>query len=434
LNDFGVRVAPYRAVVGPVITRFEITVFEGQKVNKIVSLSNELAMALRATHIRIIAPIPGKNAVGIEVPNADSSTVSLKSMLDSPAFNNPKFRLPISIGKTVDGVVTIADLADMPHLLVAGATGAGKSVCLNSIIVSLIYKFKPDELKLLLIDPKRVEFSLYNDIPHLYTPVITDVRKASEALKYLCRDMVDRYDKLSKAHARDIVTYNSKAEVKLPYIVVIIDELADMMLLAAREVEDVITRLAQLARGVGIHLVFATQRPSVDVITGVIKANFPSRIALQVFSRIDSRVILDTGGAEDLLGKGDMLFSLASFPQPVRCQCPFISSSEIKNVMDFCKAQGKPEMISIEVKSETGAGEGSGEDNELFLNALTFVKERKRASVQLLQGAFHISGGRATNLISLMESQGIIGPGIGNKPRDINFDRLEEALKKPRKV
>ena len=433
LADFGIEVEPTRAIMGPVITRYEMTVAAGQKVNRIVSLSNDLAMALRATHIRIIAPIPGTNAVGIEVPNKKSSTVSLKSIIDSGEFNNPSFRLPISIGKTVDGENMVADLADMPHLLVAGATGAGKSVCLNSIIISLIYKFKPDELKILLIDPKRVEFTLYNEMPHLYTPVITDVRKASEALKHLVRDMTDRYDKLSKAHARDIVSYNKKAEVKLPYVVVIIDELADMMLLAAREIEDVITRLAQLARGVGIHLVFATQRPSVDVITGVIKANFPSRIALQVFSKVDSRVILDTGGAEDLLGKGDMLFSLASFPRSVRCQCSYISTTEIKNIMDFWTAQGEPTMVNIEVKSEGGMKEGDGEDNELFINALVFVKERKRASVQLLQGAFHISGGRATNLISLMESKGLIGPGVGNKPRDINFDKIEEILKKFKK-
>ncbi|MFH1074991.1 MAG: DNA translocase FtsK 4TM domain-containing protein [Candidatus Firestonebacteria bacterium] len=434
LSNFGIEVEPSRTVMGPVVTRYEVKVAAGQKVNKIVALSNDLAMALRATHIRIIAPIPGTNAVGIEVPNKKYSTVSLKSIISSSEFNNPSYRLPVSIGKTVDGENMVADLADMPHLLVAGATGAGKSVCLNSIIVSLLYKFRPEDLKLLLIDPKRVEFSLYNDIPHLYTPVITDVRKAFEALKHLCRDMVDRYNKLSQAHARDIVSYNKKAGVKLPYIVVVIDEHADMMLLAAREIEDVITRLAQLARGVGIHLVFATQRPSVDVITGVIKANFPSRIALQVFSKVDSRVILDTGGAEDLLGKGDMLFSLASFPRPVRCQCSYISTAEIKDIMDFWKEQGKPEMVSIEAKSETGNGECSDEDNDLFLNALVFVKERKRASVQLLQGAFHISGGRATNLISLMESRGIIGPGIGNKPRDINFDGIEEILKKNKKA
>ena len=321
----------------------------------------------------------------------------------------------------------------MPHLLVAGATGAGKSVCLNSIIISLLYKFNPDELKLLLIDPKRVEFALYNEMPHLYTPVITDVKRASQALRHLVKDMTDRYDKLAKAHARDIISYNKKAEVKLPYVVVIIDELADMMLLAAREIEDVITRLAQLARGVGIHLIFATQRPSVDVITGVIKANFPSRIALQVFSKVDSRVILDMGGAEDLLGKGDMLFSLASFPQPLRCQCSFISTTEIKKIMDFWTEQGKPTLVEIETKSSEGMKEGDGEDNELFINALIFVKERKRASVQLLQGAFHISGGRATNLISLMESKDLIGPGQGNKPRDIYYDRIEEILKKHKK-
>ena len=430
LQNFGINVEILRTVKGPVVTRYEVKPAPGTKVNKIVSLSNDLALALKATHIRIIAPIPGLAAVGIEIPNKKYTLVSLNEIIQSEDFKNPDLRMPVTIGKSVDGENIVADLAEMPHLLVAGATGSGKSVCLNSIIVSLLYKFSPVQLKLLLIDPKRVEFTLYNDLPHLYSPVITDARKATDALRMLSKDMQERYSKLSAAGVRDIVTYNKTAEEKMPYVVVIIDELADLMLIAAREIEEVITRLSQLARGVGIHLVFATQRPSVDVITGVIKANFPSRIALQVFSKVDSRVILDIGGAEDLLGKGDMLFSLASYPKPVRTQCSYVSANEVKKVVDFWKKQGKPEYSGIESIGETGMEDDGEGTNELFKNALVFVKERKRVSATLLQGAFHISGGKAANLVSLMETKGLIGQGIGNKPRQIYFDKIDELLKK----
>lgn len=431
LLTFGVEVEILKTVKGPVVTRFEVKPAPGTKINRIVNLANDMALALKATHIRIIAPLPGIGAVGIEVPNKKATLVTLREVLDSEIFKEFDGGLPVVIGKTIDGENIIADLSDMPHLLVAGATGSGKSVCLNSIIVSLLYRFNPMELKLLLIDPKRVEFTLYNNLPHLYTPVINDPKKATAALKLLSEDMQSRYNKFSEIGARDIYSYNKVAEEKMSYIVVVIDELADLMLIAAREIEEIITRLSQLARGVGIHLVFATQRPSVDVITGVIKANFSSRIALQVFSRVDSRVILDTSGAEDLLGKGDMLFYLASFPQPLRAQCSFVSTGEIKKVIDFWKKQSKPSFNEVSIESEkTGMNETGEDSTELFKNALKLVKERKRASATLLQGALHVSGGKAANLISIMETKGIIGPSLGSKPREIYFDKIEEVLKK----
>ncbi len=432
LATFDIKVRVINAVSGPVITRFELKPDAGTKVSKISALQNDLALNLKATRIRIIAPLPGVGAVGIEVPNKKPVNVSLREMLEDTQFTGSEGKMPVVIGKTVDGKAVIADLADMPHLLVAGATGSGKSVCLNTIIMSLLFRFDPSELKLLLIDPKRVEFSLYRDIPHLYTPIITDTKKATQALKAVSFEMHNRYTKLSEIGARDISSYNASVEesMKMPYIVVIIDELADLMLLEARQVEEVITRLAQLSRAVGIHLVFATQRPSADIITGVIKANFPSRIALQVFSQIDSRVILDTGGAENLLGKGDMLFSLASFPEPERVQCPYVSSAEVKIVMEFWKGQAKPEYSQIEAApSSTGLDEAGDEDG-LLRNALIVVKERKRASATLLKGALHVSDGKAANLISLMETNGLIGPAQGSKARDIYYDKIEEILKK----
>ncbi len=429
LATFDIKVKVINAVSGPVITRFELKPDAGTKVSKISALQNDLALNLKATRIRIIAPLPGVGAVGIEVPNKKPVIVSLREMLEDAEFTNSNGRMPVVIGKTVDGKAVIADLAEMPHLLVAGATGSGKSVCLNTIIMSLLYRFNPEELKILLIDPKRVEFSLYRDIPHLYTPIITETKKATQALKAVSYEMHNRYTRLSEIGARDIASYNAASDVKMPYIVVIIDELADLMLLEARQVEEVITRLAQLSRAVGIHLVFATQRPSADIITGVIKANFPSRIALQVFSMTDSRVILDTGGAENLLGKGDMLFSLASFPEPLRVQCPYVSSGEVKKVMDCWKSQAKPEYSQIETApSATGLGE-SGDDDGLLRNALIVVKERKRASATLLKGALHVSDGKAANLISIMETHGLIGPSQGSKPRDIYFEKIEELLK-----
>ncbi len=429
LATFDIKVKVTNAVSGPVITRFELKPDAGTKVSKISALQNDLALNLKATRIRIIAPLPGVGAVGIEVPNKKPVIVSLREMLEDSDFTNSSGKMPVVIGKTVDGKAVIADLAEMPHLLVAGATGSGKSVCLNTIIMSLLYRFNPAELKVLLIDPKRVEFSLYRDIPHLYTPIITDTKKATQALKAVSFEMHNRYTKLSEIGARDISSYNASSEEKMPYIVVIIDELADLMLLEARQVEEVITRLAQLSRAVGIHLVFATQRPSADIITGVIKANFPSRIALQVFSMTDSRVILDTGGAENLLGKGDMLFSLASFPEPLRVQCPYVSSGEVKKVMDSWKIQAKPEYSQIETAPAAAGFDEAGDDEGLLRKALIVVKERKRASATLLKGALHVSDGKAANLISIMETNGLIGPSQGSKPRDIYFDKIEELLK-----
>jgi S-DNA-T family DNA segregation ATPase FtsK/SpoIIIE len=427
LKNFGIDVEILRTVKGPVVTRYEVKPAPGTKVNKIVSLTNDLALALKATHIRIIAPIPGESAVGIEIPNKKYSIVRLREIIQSELFTKFTGILPIPIGKDVNGEILISDLVDMPHLLIAGATGSGKSVCLNSIIISLLYRFNPNELKLLLIDPKRVELTLYNGLPHLYSPVINDAKKATDALKLLSKDMQDRYSKLSTVNARDIVSYNEVAKEKLPYIVVVIDELADLMLISAREIEEVIMRLAQLARGVGIHLIFATQRPSVDIITGVIKANFPSRIALQVFSKVDSRVILDTGGAEELLGKGDMLVYLSGFPKPVRAQCAYVSETEIKRVINFWKKQGKPEYRETLTKDEIKISDEEDMD-ELFKKALILVKERRRASATLIQGALHISGGKAANLISIMETKGLISPSIGSKPRDIYYDKIDELL------
>ena len=430
LATFDIKVRVTKAVSGPVITRFELKPDAGTKVSKISALQNDLALNLKATRIRIIAPLPGVGAVGIEVPNQKPVIVSLREMLEDGEFTNSNGRMPVVIGKTVDGKAIVSDLADMPHLLVAGATGSGKSVCLNTIIMSLLFRFNPSELKLLLIDPKRVEFSLYRDIPHLYTPIITETKKATQALKAVSFEMHNRYTKLSEIGARDIASYNAASDIKMPYIVVIIDELADLMLLEARQVEEVITRLAQLSRAVGIHLVFATQRPSADIITGVIKANFPSRIALQVFSMMDSRVILDTGGAENLLGKGDMLLSLASFPEPERIQCPYVTSGEVKQVMDFWKNQAKPEYSQIESAPVAAGLDESGDDDGLLRNALIVVKERKRASATLLKGALHVSDGKAANLISIMETNGLIGPSQGSKPRDIYYEKIEELLKK----
>ncbi len=431
LQTFDIEVEIMRAIVGPRVSRYEVKPSAGTKISKIANLSNDLALNLKAQHIRIIAPLPGVGAVGIEVPNEKQATVTMSELLEAKDFRDPDLRIPVAIGKTVDGEDIISDLAGMPHLLVAGSTGSGKSVCLNALIMSMLYKFDPTELKLLLIDPKRVEFTLYRDLPHLYTPIITEAKKATAALKAVSIEMKNRYDKLSEIGVRDIVSYNQVSEEKMPYIVIIIDELADLMILGANEVEEVITRLAQLARGVGIHLVFATQRPSVDVLTGVIKANFPSRIALQVFSRTDSRVILDTGGAEDLLGKGDMLFSHSSFPQPERAQCPFLSSAEIKKVMDFWKAQGKPAYGMLEpVPGDDGFDSPEGEDAELFRNALQIVIERKRASATLFKGALHISDGKAADLISRMEMKGLIGPSMGSKPRDIYGEKIEAIIAK----
>lgn len=430
LKDFGVEAKVIDVVHGPVITRYEIQTSAGTKISRITSLSNELSLALRVNQIRI-APIPGKSAVGIEVPNRKWNIVPIKELFESPSWKDTKAMLPLAVGNEIDGTPIITDLSEMPHLLIAGATGSGKSVCINAIIVSLIYKLSPAEVKLLLIDPKRVELLIYSGIPHLYAPLINDPKQASDMLRRLTKDMEERYKKLASCKVRDIREYNKRGGEKLPYIVVVIDELADLMLIAAREVEEAITRLAQLARGVGIHLVLATQRPSVDIITGVIKANLPTRIAFQVASKVDSRTILDMNGAESLLGKGDMLFLPPGAAKPVRGQGSFVSMSDIESTVEFLKQQGGPQYEeSMTAQNVYDGMKEDEEDNELFKNALLLVKERKKASVMLIQGSLRISGPRATNLVDLLEAKGFIGPSQGSKPRDVYLDRIEEALKK----
>lgn len=434
LKNFDIEVKVTGISPGPVITRYELEPAPGTKINKIVSLSDDIALSLKATSIRIVAPIPGKGTVGIEIPSRDWKMVPLRDLLESDNWKKVNNLLTIALGKTIDGVPIVEDLSGMPHVLIAGATGSGKSICISSIIISLLYRTTPDDLKLFLIDPKRVELSIFAGLPHLYAPIISDAKIASEALKRLIFEMEGRYKKLASCGMRDIKTFNAKinsSSEKIPYIVVIIDELADLMLVAARDVEESITRLAQLARGVGIHLVLATQRPSVDVITGVIKANLPARIAFQVSSKVDSRTILDMNGAEALLGRGDMLFSHPSASKPVRAQGSFVSTEEIEKIVEFWKNQGIPEYEEVILEKMSKSANGIIEDEieiELLKKALLLVKERKEASLGLLKGALKIGDGKAKNLISLMETKGLIGPAQGSKPREIYFDRIESHL------
>ena len=433
LKDFGIEVKIHRTVCGPVITRYELEPAKGVKVSKITSLADDLSLVLRATHIRVVAPIPGEAAVGIEVPNSQSLLVALREILEAEEWDKYKGRIPIALGKTIDGKLLLSDLSSLPHLLIAGATGSGKSVCINTIIMSLLYKFTPKELRLLLVDPKRVELMIYNDIPHLYSPIVNDAKYATVSLRKLVVEMENRYKQFAEINARDITAYNNKqSEGKMPYIIVVIDELADLMLVAAREVETSITRLAQLARGVGIHLILATQRPSVDVITGVIKANFPSRIAFQVASKVDSRTILDTNGADKLLGKGDMLFSPVSSPKPIRGQAAYVSTEETEKVVEFWRNQSLPLYIlekALEPKAQEVGTVEQEEDKKLIKEALLLIKERKRVSITSLQGYFKIGGLKATNLASELEMLGFIGPDQGSKPREIYLDKIEEKLK-----
>ena len=434
LGNFGIEVKVTGVSPGPVITRYELEPAPGTKINRIVSLSDDIALSLKATHIRVVAPIPGKGAVGVEVPNRQWEMVPLSDLIDSDSWRKSNKLLTVALGKSIDGIPIVEDLTSMPHILIAGATGSGKSVCINSIIVSLLYKANPSELKLFLIDPKRIELSIMSGLPHLYAPIISDAKIASEALKRIIAEMESRYKKLASLGYRDIMTFNSRIksnEERIPYIVIIIDELADLMLVAARDVEESITRLAQLARGVGIHLVLATQRPSVDVITGVIKANLPARIAFQVSSKVDSRTILDMNGAEELIGRGDMLFFPSNVSKPIRAQGSFVSTDEIERIVEFWKNQGIPqyeENILAKMSKQSEEIIEDETDTEVFKNALLLIKDRKKASIQLLQGALHISGGRASNLISLMETKGLIGPGQGSKPREIYLDRIESLI------
>ncbi|WP_167747154.1 DNA translocase FtsK [Cohnella luojiensis] len=427
LESFGVRAKVLDVARGPAVTRYELQPDVGVKVSRIVSLTDDIALALAAKDIRMEAPIPGKAAIGIEVPNNEVSVVTLREVLETQPFQESAAKLTIAFGRDISGQPIVGNLARMPHLLVAGATGSGKSVCINGIITSLLYKAKPQEVKFLMIDPKMVELNVYNGIPHLLAPVVTDPRRASLALKKIVVEMEKRYEKFSKSGTRNIEGYNAlmlsgdNADAVLPYIVVIVDELADLMMVAAGDVEDAICRLAQMARASGIHLIIATQRPSVDVITGVIKANIPSRIAFGVSSQVDSRTILDMVGAEKLLGRGDMLFLPMGASKPIRVQGAFLSDGEVESVVAYCRGQAEVEYIEDLVPEiDDSVNEGSEEIlDELFDQAVHIVLEAKQASVSLLQRRMRIGYTRAARLIDSMEAKGVVGPYEGSKPREV---------------
>ncbi len=435
-HSFGVKARVTQVHLGPAVTKYEVLPDTGVKVSKIVSLSDDLALALAARDIRIEAPIPGKSAIGIEVPNQEVAIVSLREVLEAKENNKPNAKLMIGLGRDITGEAVLAELNKMPHLLVAGSTGSGKSVCINGIIVSIIMRAKPHEVKMMMIDPKMVELNVYNGIPHLLAPVVTDPRKASQALKKVVSEMERRYDLFSHTGTRNIEGYNDHIQnwneeneekhPKLPYIVVIVDELADLMMVASNDVEDSITRLAQMARAAGIHLIIATQRPSVDVITGVIKANIPSRIAFAVSSSIDSRTILDMGGAEKLLGRGDMLFLAAGASKPVRVQGAFLSDQEVEKVVDFAieqqKAQYQDDMIPTEVE-EVSTDE---QTDDIYDDAVQLVTEMQTASVSLLQRRFRIGYSRAARIIDQMEMRGVVGAYEGSKPRQVLQSKQED--------
>lgn len=419
LEDFGVKARVVEVQQGPTITRYEIQPPPGVKVSKIVNLTDDLSLALAASGVRIEAPVPGKAVVGIEVPNKETSLVCFREIITTDRFQSNQSKLTIGLGKDITGNAIVADLTKMPHLLIAGTTGSGKSVCVNTLITSILYKARPDEVKFLMIDPKMVELVGYNGIPHLISPVVTQAKKAASALKWAVHEMEKRYQAFAEAGVRNIEKYNEIGNA-LPYIVVVIDELADLMMVAPNDVEDAICRLAQMARAAGIHLVVATQRPSVDVITGVIKSNIASRIAFAVSSQVDSRTILDMGGAEKLLGKGDMLFSPIGALRPLRVQGAFISDKEVEGVVNFLKNQEIPiiqEEIPLIEEKETAVG--LEEEDSLFYDAVKVILESKQASVSLLQRKLRVGYARAARLMDLMEQKGIVGPYEGSKPREV---------------
>ncbi|WP_110112776.1 DNA translocase FtsK [Bacillus sp. CGMCC 1.16541] len=436
-QSFGVKAKVAKVHLGPAVTKYEVYPDVGVKVSKIVNLSDDLALALAAKDIRIEAPIPGKSAVGIEVPNEEVAMVSLREVLEGKENNRPDAKLLIGLGRDISGEAVLAELNKMPHLLVAGATGSGKSVCVNGIIVSLLMRAKPHEVKLMMIDPKMVELNMYNGIPHLLAPVVTDPKKASQALKKVVSEMERRYELFSHTGTRNIEGYNEyikreneHEEAKqptLPYIVVIVDELADLMMVASSDVEDSITRLAQMARAAGIHLIIATQRPSVDVITGVIKANIPSRIAFSVSSQTDSRTILDMGGAEKLLGRGDMLFMPVGASKPVRVQGAFLSDEEVEEIVDFVISQQKAQYQEEMIPQDAPEKEDNFED-ELYDEAVQLVAEMQTASVSMLQRRFRVGYNRAARLIDAMEERGVVGPYEGSKPRAVLVSQQSEDV------
>ena len=442
LYSFGVSAKVENVSVGPAITRYELKPAEGVRVSKIANLADDIALNLAAETIRIEAPIPGKQAVGIEVPNKENEIVHLRDIIDCDEFKNHKSKLAFALGKDVAGQAVVTDIAKMPHVLIAGATGSGKSVCINTLIASIIYKAKPSEVKLVMVDPKVVELSVYNGIPHLLIPVVTDPKKAAGALAWAVQEMVNRYSLFASKNVRDIKGYNEALDEegegqKLPQIVIIIDELSDLMMVSPKDVEDSICRLAQMARAAGMHLVIATQRPSVDVITGIIKANVPSRISFAVSSQVDSRTILDMAGAEKLLGKGDMLFYPSGAPKPVRIQGAFISDKEVEKVVDFIKNNGEATYNDEIIKQienanstdkELDASDENDNTDELLMDAIDVVVETGQASTSFIQRRFKVGYARAGRIIDQMEERGIISGFQGSKPREvlISKERWEE--------
>ena len=452
LSSFGVQTRMMDISRGPSVTRYELQPLAGVKISRITGLADDIALNLATAGVRIEAPIPGKAAVGIEVPNRNSTSVSIRSILESPVFTKSASPLTLALGKDIAGACQVADLTKMPHLLIAGSTGSGKSVCINAIVMSFLYKSSPEDLKLIMIDPKVVELSVYNGIPHLLIPVVTDPKKAAGALNWAVAEMMDRYQKFAQSNVRDLKGYNARVKslmeagdvpadqipAKLPQLVIIIDELADLMMVASSEVEDSICRLAQLARAAGIHLVIATQRPSVNVITGVIKANVPSRIAFSVASGVDSRTILDMNGAEKLLGNGDMLFYPSGYPKPLRVQGAFVSDQEVSQVTDYIKEQNEDTGYdrSVEQKMNQGGGAGGasgGSDRDtLFFDAGRFIIEKDKASIGMLQRMFKIGFNRAARIMDQLAEAGVVGEEEGTKPRKIlmsmeEFDAFTEA-------
>ena len=453
LDSFGVKVKMGDVSCGPSVTRYELVPEQGVKVNSITRLADDIKLSLAASDIRIEAPIPGKAAVGIEVPNAKRNTVTLRELLESPEFINAKSNVTFAVGKDIGGKTIVTDIAKMPHMLIAGATGSGKSVCINTLIMSILYKANPNDVKFIMVDPKMVELTAYADIPHMLIPVVTDPKKASAALNWAVQEMTVRYEKFAALGVRDIKSYNKKIAglkhnddntyEKMCQIVIVVDEFADLMMVASNEVEDAVCRLAQLARAAGIHLVLATQRPSVNVITGLIKANIPSRIALSVSSAIDSRTIIDGSGAEKLLGNGDMLFAPQDYPKPVRVQGAFVSDEERDKVVAFLKEHMNGPAYNEEISKHieenpvgtksagaSGAVVSGPERDELFVEAARFIIEKDKASIGMLQRVFRIGFNRAARIMDQLSDAGVVGPEEGTKPRVIlmSMEQFENYL------
>ncbi len=444
LEDFGINGRVTEVSPGPVVTMFEYEPAAGVKINKIVNLGDDLALALRALSIRIVAPIPGKSVIGIEIPNMEREMVRFKEIVISQNFANLKSKLTLCLGKDIVGNPVAVEMDKMPHLLVAGSTGSGKSVALNTMICSLLYKASPDEVKLLMIDPKRIELAPYNKIPHLISPVVTDMKKATNALSWAVREMEERYEKLSEKKVRNIDQYNKKIDkeirageqseeaTKLPYIVIIIDEFADLMAVSSKDVETTLARLAQMARAAGIHLIIATQRPSVNVITGIIKANFPARISFQVSSKTDSRTILDNNGAESLLGSGDMLFLAPGTARIQRIHGAYISEEEVSRVIEFLKKQKKPDFDEsiTEAPPKQESNTGDTEYDERYDEAVALVTKTRQASISMIQRHLRIGYNRAARIIETMEQEGVVGPSDGVKQREVlvpNYDEMDNT-------